>query len=393
MVLNLTSYEDLNSCLVALGSFSSLRTLSMFNRGIKLQGDPPDLPPSNTFPRLVDLTYYQPYSITVGHLIHSVAHTLVRLRFDITVSDTEEIINLLGIITNLEELCLFIRPVPEPRTTEFVTRRTQIPSLQRLELQMRRFKGYIPSDGRHSLLRLFAALAILYPSVIHVSISGIPFKMPYVLSYIQTLSRIDSLSCEDDFDGLPYTCDITLPTLTMLSTDNPDILRHTKTPNLLRLNLWSVTSPLQLEGLYLRCLVRLSIRLSGNEPLTYSLDPSEYPALIELSVNVGWTPHVWVQTSLILLRKVTITSFLSPDPHGNILCVSLLYNPELLPSLQQVFLSDFVEWDLLFLMLKQRNFGLKGVQKIRSFTVPFIPIRISPAFGLSPRRATKPRRF
>ncbi|KIM20246.1 hypothetical protein M408DRAFT_30529 [Serendipita vermifera MAFF 305830] len=159
----------------------------------------------------------------------------------------------------------------------------------------------------------------------------------------------------------------------MLSTDNPDILRHTKTPNLLRLNLWSVTSPLQLEGLDLRRLVRLSIRLSGKEPLTYSLDPSEYPALAELSVNVAWTPHVWVQTSLILLRAIKITSFLSPDPHGNILCVSLLYNPELLPSLQQVFLSDFVEWDLLFLTLKRRNFGLKDVQKIQSFTVPFIP--------------------
>ncbi|KIM30099.1 hypothetical protein M408DRAFT_22508 [Serendipita vermifera MAFF 305830] len=373
MVINLISFENLGSCLVALGSFSSLKTLSMVTTRTPLQGDSPNLPPANKFPRLVDLSYSQLYSTNIDHLIRSSAPTLVRLSLHTTVSDIEEVINLLGLIINLEELSLQIRATWDPVIAGFVARHAQVPSLQRLGLRIHDPQEYISSDGRHSLSSLFSALSILYPGVTSLSVDGISLRIPYVLSYIRTLSRIDSLSCQDVFDTLPYTHDITLPTLTMLSTNSPDILRYIRTPNLLRLELSSVTSSLQLKDLDLRRLVKLLIRSSQIAALTHPLDPEEYPNLAELYMDFGRVPHDWVQTSLLVLRKITITSNLSPGPHGNIFCVSLLYNPELLPSLQQVFLSDFVEWDLLFLMLKRCNFGLKGVQKIRSFTVPFIP--------------------
>ncbi|KIM30098.1 hypothetical protein M408DRAFT_22507 [Serendipita vermifera MAFF 305830] len=373
MVTNLVLFEDLNPCLVALSSFSSLQTLSMPSVGIPFQMEPLDLPQANRFLRLVDLTHSRPYSTNIDHLIRSCVPTLVRLSLQVTPSDTDEVINLLSLVINLEELSLQILSTPDSMIAKFVACRVQIPSLRSLKLEIYGFQESMVLDGSHPQLRIFAALANLYPNVTSLSISGISFRISYVLLYIQTLSRLDSLLCQDVFDTLPYTRDVTLPTLTMLSVDNPDILRHMKTPNLLRLELSGVTSSSQLEGLDLRCLVKLLIRPSGNTVLTYYLDPEEYPALAELFIDFGWAPRDWVQTSLLLLTTIVIASNRSPSSHGDIFCVSLLYNPELLPSLQQVFLSDFVEWDLLFLMLKRRNFGLKDVQKIQSFTVPFIP--------------------
>ena len=50
-----------------------------------------------------------------------------------------------------------------------------------------------------------------------------------------------------------------------------------------------------------------------------------------------------------------------------------MYYPESCPFLRQIQLNDFVEWDILFLMLERRNFGLVGIQRIQTLTLPFVP--------------------
>ncbi|KIM30336.1 hypothetical protein M408DRAFT_296976 [Serendipita vermifera MAFF 305830] len=61
------------------------------------------------------------------------------------------------------------------------------------------------------------------------------------------------------------------------------------------------------------------------------------------------------------------------------LCVQLIYRPEMCPSLREIDFGNYVEWDLLFIMLRQRNLGRKDVSRIEKVSVPFVPFELHPA--------------
>ena len=50
-----------------------------------------------------------------------------------------------------------------------------------------------------------------------------------------------------------------------------------------------------------------------------------------------------------------------------------IYHPECCPSLREIHFGDFVEWDILFLMLERRNLGDKRIARIGQVTLPFVP--------------------
>jgi hypothetical protein len=52
------------------------------------------------------------------------------------------------------------------------------------------------------------------------------------------------------------------------------------------------------------------------------------------------------------------------------------------PSLQELHLEECLEWDLLILMLERRNFGLDGVNRIHTVTLPFVPFLIQQTLTL-----------
>jgi hypothetical protein len=82
------------------------------------------------------------------------------------------------------------------------------------------------------------------------------------------------------------------------------------------------------------------------------------------------------------LSSIRLKSRYFTNPEGNQLCMELLYNPEGCPSLQELHFKMGLEWDILVLMLERRNFGLKGVKKIHTVTVRYLPSFISPTLTL-----------
>jgi len=85
--------------------------------------------------------------------------------------------------------------------------------------------------------------------------------------------------------------------------------------------------------------------------------------------------------SLPRLSTLSITSKTFMNPQGNLLCVQLIYNPEYCPVLQQIYFSDFIEWDILFLMLQRRNYGKVPVKKISRVAVPYVPAFLRQPLG------------
>jgi hypothetical protein len=144
-------------------------------------------------------------------------------------------------------------------------------------------------------------------------------------------------------------------------------------PNLLGLRLAYTTSA-GLKGLDLSSLRTLTIRANHKE--SYNLDPLDYPMLCEIDLR-GYEALKDVDIlSFSRLSSIRLNTHLFTNPEGNHLCMSLLCNPEGCPLLQELHCEESLEWDVLILMLERRNFGLKGVKRIHTLTIPFIPYPI-----------------
>ena len=323
MVSHVISCEPLGAYAVALGSISPLQILEL-EESWSMEGASAPSVPADTFPHLRDLTCYLPQYVDTWSLMHSCAVQLVRLSIQISSPQIDPLIYLLGLAFTLQELKLDIRLIPNDISTDYTSLHMAVPGLQRLELQIFGFLEEVALDFNSPLLNLFSILTVLYPGVNHCSISGISLRTPYVFSYLQSLLNIDYLSCRDVTDDLPYTKSIILPSLSVLSLDNPRILRHMTTPNLLRLEMFKISSTVELRGLGLHSLLKLYIYPRDHSTLAYHINPEEFPNLQVLSIDLRSRLHSWTLTSLPLLVSITITSGLLPSQHGNKLCVELI---------------------------------------------------------------------
>ncbi|KIM30101.1 hypothetical protein M408DRAFT_22510 [Serendipita vermifera MAFF 305830] len=372
-VSNSVVHERFDVCLAVAGTFPSLRTLNVADGDLHSEDELSILSTLGPFSHFTSLTFFQPY-ISI-RLVQTSAYRLTYLSLRITSSWIENLLHHLGLIINLQHLALYIIAIPNPLAVASASYHAQVPSLQTLDLQIYGFYKDMILDVASPFSSLFVAFTILYPDSTAISISGISLRAPYVGSYVQSLSRVDSLSCRDAVDHLPYMRTIILPSLTKLSLDNPDILQHIRAPNLLCLEVFNMMNSSQFERLSFPYLLKLSIHLGWTPAFTYSLNPFKYPELKELTIDLGLQQHIWIRTALSHLTSITIMSDQLPAPQGSILCVELIYYPDSLPSLRELRLNDFVDWNILFFMLKRRNFGLVGIQRIDSFSLPFIPFQ------------------
>jgi hypothetical protein len=128
------------------------------------------------------------------------------------------------------------------------------------------------------------------------------------------------------------------------------------------------------------------------EKESYTLNPLEYPVLYELDLGIHEALKPVDVLSFSSLSSIRLTTEYFTNPEGNHLCTELLYNPEGCPSLQELHFQECLEWDILFLMLERRNFGLEGVKTIHTVTLPFIPffIRQTLTLLLAGEKADRP---
>jgi hypothetical protein len=148
----------------------------------------------------------------------------------------------------------------------------------------------------------------------------------------------------------------------------------------LYLILWDVKSSSHLNELSFLRLRKLEVHTPAfSEDFTLILDPKRYRALRELEMKLAGPRVTWYLTSLPKLVSINLSSVGMMLPHANRLLMALIYDSTVCPSLECIQLADFVEWDLLFLMLQRRNFGTKGVRPINRLVLPYI----SPGFQRS----------
>jgi hypothetical protein len=121
----------------------------------------------------------------------------------------------------------------------------------------------------------------------------------------------------------------------------------------------------------LPCLHKLMI-IGQSSHLDLYLEPSDYAELRTLSFS-----HVqllqWKLSLLPKLVSITLDISLWDQHDGTLLCVALLYHPDYCPALRQIWFSQLVEWDILFLMLERRNQRTKYVSRIDVVDLPFVP--------------------
>jgi hypothetical protein len=167
-----------------------------------------------------------------------------------------------------------------------------------------------------------------------------------------------------------YLCSTTLHHLEGLEVRGQALIHRLQTPNLLSLKLENISST-DLECLGVSCLRKL--RVGGG---SQTLKPSDFPVLSELDLGRYATLKPLAILSFPSLRSIRLGTNHFNNPEGNHLCTALLYYPTTCPSLQELHFQECLEWDILFLMLERRNFGLEGVNRIHTVTGPFVPFLI-----------------
>ncbi|KIM22590.1 hypothetical protein M408DRAFT_28572 [Serendipita vermifera MAFF 305830] len=161
-----------------------------------------------------------------------------------------------------------------------------------------------------------------------------------------------------------------LPTLQELEIHDFEYLQFIKASNLISLRMLEVKSSEHLQQFLPRRLQSLVIQTSPEHENTLELSPIVLPEIKRLSFvfhNVRWT-----LTSLPVLTSIHLAYTSGMNFQGNMLCVKLIYHPEMCPSLREIDFGDFVEWDLLLIILKRRNLGRKDVARIEKISI-FVP--------------------
>jgi hypothetical protein len=197
----------------------------------------------------------------------------------------------------------------------------------------------------------------------------------FASSYLQSLRDLKSLSLGfTDSTYNPVEGPINLQSLQYLKLEGPAYLDSLHVPNLLKLTLalpnigvW----PIHVCHPRIRSLAIKPHRNTRDfKVLSLNCTDLRHLRLDDIPLQVTWE-------HLSLSNVVTIT-LASPfagvvHPSSNLLCLTLLCNPEKFPSLQQLHFNTSIDWDILFLMLQRRNIGQNGVKRIDTVTLPFIP--------------------
>lgn len=178
-------------------------------------------------------------------------------------------------------------------------------------------------------------------------------------------------------------------TLESLDTNNPELLCYLRAANLLSLSFtWgNHEMPENLRYDHAR---KLCITYEDVGEAIIELPGDSFPSLVELAITLRFGHEVGAfvygglkLTSFQTLSCMTIVGSLF-SPHETMLCLELLHQPDKCPALNEIrFRHGQPDWDTLFLMLEKRNFMQnRGISRIRTITLPFIPSELRAPLSL-----------
>ncbi|KIM30343.1 hypothetical protein M408DRAFT_22334 [Serendipita vermifera MAFF 305830] len=317
------------------------------------------------------------YCPNLKWLIILAASSLSFLSIPITVSEIGEVVDILPLLTMLQNLELFLYGKGETLDVSYTytSTHTAIPSLRSLYVQVHVSPDYGPTsfDG------LFAAFSPLYTCVVNVTFDMSPIPNMAV-AYLQGLRHLEVLRLERKDVAMPAKCrELFLPSLQELDANGWELIQFINAPNLISLRNVSINWGEELEKLgQLRFFKLQNIYIftstKSSSPLIPQPDIINSLRRVSIVFINNQAVNKWTFTSLPLPTSIFIgTSFYNLNSVGNTFCTQLIYYPETCPSLREIAFNDYVEWDLLFIMLEQRNLGRKNVARIEKVSVPFVP--------------------
>jgi hypothetical protein len=126
----------------------------------------------------------------------------------------------------------------------------------------------------------------------------------------------------------------------------------------------------------------LDIDIGENVEALDDMSNADFPLLKVLSVTFLGPHGDFPLPNLSSLMEITISTKSPTFTQGMKFCASLICEPCKYPHLEQINLDSFLEWDLLYLMLRRRNFLQHPfVSRIKTLTLPLLLPKFRPMFG------------
>jgi hypothetical protein len=263
-----------------------------------------------------------------------------------------------------------------------------VPSLR--ELRLWSYPGTIVPFyvGDAAYIELLLNFLIKVIHNLYRNVEALEFKMhsrhsscvKSIITYTLGLKSLRKLSCVDIPTHSWREEQIVgrFETLEQLDMGTADLLLYVPVPKALSLAFTWIglesTESLNFDNVHTLCITYRDAAESMRE-----LPENSFPSLQELTLFFQTFGEVATYgelklTSFQFLSSITIITN-GYAPHERMLCFALLYQPEKCPALNEIiFRSRIPDWDSLFLMLEKRNFLVdKGISKIRTITLPFLP--------------------
>jgi hypothetical protein len=392
LVFDMTKYNNLGTKTIAVPASLSL-SLEMRRR---YQGYRSlVLNDGVTLPYLKEITEKLTTPSDLEHLIRLTASNLLHLHLEVSLSHIVDLCDCLRLLINIQELDLDILISGNAIDQDLASSKAVAPGLRILRLVLvAEGQPRIERISRNILRGLFGAFGSLYPAVKTFSMRTDPKNESevetwpvFVPSYLGYLRGLESLYLGLDDKDYPSEDPIILWSLLELTVLSLRTFRFLRTPNVLRLELLNPEGWMELSGLslpHLRTLIVPSPVIDESPVhIVHDLNQLNYHELHQISLSISGHLKSLHNTSLPHLVSITLTS--SPwftNPQGTSLCMSLLYHPDHLPCLQELHFNLCVEWDILFLMLELRNLGTRGVARIHTVGLPFVPFDFRQSLSL-----------
>lgn len=369
---NIGTTSHLDDIVPALGSLTNLSTLYIQRLNESVQSNNPTRVLSTAPPHLKTIGTAHPYCPNLRQLIVLTSSRLSCLDIKITVSEMPEIIGILPLLSELQHLSLAFTEVGEISDGPRAIPQIVISCMQYLSLSVDGSLEYDPALFHG----LFTVLSTLYPCVRAITLSmDISYQ---VESYLQSLQHLKTLSFDDCH--MPSTTEyreLFLPALLELDVlkigDLKPYSNPIKAPNLIKLRITGVNSDEHLQQVPSCKLQSLEIYTSYQEQTALTLPSATITEVKRLVVVFHDRSDRWSFTSLHFLVSICLGAEDPMNFQGNMLCAQLIYHPEMCPSLREIKFYKYVEWDLLFIMLEQRNSSRNDVARIERVSVPFVP--------------------
>ncbi|KIM22594.1 hypothetical protein M408DRAFT_28578 [Serendipita vermifera MAFF 305830] len=340
-------------------------------------------------PHLQFFDFSGPHSPNVDVVFQLSRSSLRHLSLLLSVPRVGELVENLRLLIQLQKLRLTLL-ASAPKDFRFPVKPTEVvvTSLRELYIVIGLpddHSGLLDMGISGYLLQVFASL---YPCARKVelhrlNIRGLPALRCFKNLEYLSLSLRTNVDNNDKIQAPLLQRRISFPSLLYIETGDYEIISLLHTPKLHRLRFHHLSSMEIFERSDLPELCLLDISPNPIDVMKLNVEPAHLPNLRELRIIADHAPILSVLPSFPsfpCLRSITWHSRTQMNPEGNRLCIIFLENPGLCPSLEELHFNDYVEWDILFLMLQRRNFEVVGVRMIHTVTMPFVPLDFQDSF-------------